>query len=69
MAITPIERLLACPMMGDMNLWGNIRNFFAGYFELMRDVKCEGCGESLSVCERECAEARAVDQQLMYDIK
>lgn len=52
-----------------MTIWGKVRDFFAGYFELMRDVKCEGCGQDLAVCHRECREAKAADAQLMHDIK
>jgi len=44
---------------------GILKNFF----QSMRPLNCDGCGQSLKVCDRECREAAAVEREWQDSIK
>ena len=39
------------------------------FFNAMRHTNCHGCGQTLSVCNSACREAKQIDEQLYHDIK
>lgn len=39
------------------------------FFQAMRQTKCDGCGRELTVCDRACREAAAVERDWQDSIK
>lgn len=42
---------------------------FKDFFKALRPIHCDGCGRELTVCDRQCREAAAVDREWQDAIK